>query len=317
MMTMDKVATVFGGSGFIGRYVVQRLAACGYRVRVATRDPEGAMFLRPLGRIGQIVPLYVPLDNEADIIRAVENAEVVVNLVGILTERRRGDFMRIHAEATGRVARLAAESGVSRMVQISAIGADPNSRSLYGRSKAAGEQAVLQAFPQAAILRPSIVFGQEDHFFNRFAAMAMISPVMPVIEGRTRFQPVYVGDVADAVMSALELASARGEIFELGGPEILSFREVLVYVLRETHRHHRTLLTVPRWIAGMQAALLQHLPGKLLTRDQLYLLRQDNIAAEGMPGLAELGVTPTPIRLVVPEYLARYRAGGRRAGDYS
>jgi uncharacterized protein YbjT (DUF2867 family) len=317
MKTTDKVAAVFGGSGFIGRYVVQRLAARGYWVRVATRDPEGAMFLRPLGEVGQIVPLYAPLDSEADIARVVEYADAVVNLVGILTERRRGDFLRIHMEGAGRVARLSAAAGVARLVQISAIGADPASRSAYARSKEAGERAVLNSFPRAAIIRPSIVFGPEDQFFNRFARLAMISPVMPVIEGATRFQPVYVGDVADAVISAIELPSACGNTYELGGPDIVTFREILTYVLRETHRHHRALVTVPRWLASLQAAILQHLPGKPLTPDQLQMLRHDNLAHEGMPGLVELGVTPTPFRLVVPEYLDRYRPGGRRAASLS
>jgi uncharacterized protein YbjT (DUF2867 family) len=309
-MITGRIATVFGGSGFIGRYVVQRLATRGFTVRVAVRDPEAALFLRPLGMVGQIVPLFGPLSSEADIARSVAGAELVVNLVGILAESRRGDFDRIHAEGAGRVARAAAAAGVERLVQISAIGADAAGESRYARSKAAGEQAVRAAFPGAAILRPSIVFGPEDQFFARFGAMAMVSPFLPVIEGNTKFQPVYVGDVADAVIAALELPSAQGQVFELGGPQIMSFRDVLDYVLHETRRN-RLLLPVPRWLAGIQAAVLQHLPGRLLTRDQLLMLRRDNVASDAMPGLAALGVAPTPISLIVPNYLSRYRAGGR------
>ncbi len=309
-MLTGKVATVFGGSGFIGRYVVQRLAARGFTVRVAGRNPQSAMFLRPLGRVGQIVPLYAPLSSEADIARAVAEADWVINLVGILAENRRGDFERIQAEGAGRIARLAAAAGVARFAQISAIGADANSRSRYATSKAGGEKAVREAFATAAILRPSIIFGPEDNFFNQFGKMAMISPVLPVIEGTTRFQPVYVGDVADAIIASLELPDDQGRIFELGGPDVMSFREILEYILRETRRD-RLLLPVPRWLAGIQASVLQNLPGKLLTRDQLDLLRRDNVASATMPGLTALGVTPTPLGLIVPNYLSRYRAGGR------
>ena len=309
-MLNGKIATVFGGSGFIGRYVVQRLAERGFTVRVAGRNPQSAMFLRPLGRVGQIVPLYAPLSSEPDITRAVAEADWVINLVGILAESRKGDFRRIQTEGAGRIARLAAAANVAGLVQISAIGADTNSRSRYATSKAAGEQAVRQAYPSAVILRPSIVFGPEDNFFNQFGKMAMFSPALPVIEGDTKFQPVYAGDVADAIIAALELANGQSQIYELGGPDIMTFREILEYILRETRRN-RVLLPVPRWVSGIQASVLQNLPGKLLTRDQLELLRYDNVANSAMPGLAALGVTPTPIRLIVPEYLSRYRAGGR------
>ena len=202
-MATRSVATVFGGSGFIGRYVVKRLAHKGFVVRVAVRDPEAALFLKTSGAVGQIVPLFASVENEATVHRAVDGAGLVVNLVGILAEGRKGDFQRVHAEGAGRVARLAAAAGVERLVHVSAIGADPGSPSAYGTSKAAGEQAVHAAFPDATILRPSIVFGPEDQFFNRFAALARLSPVMPVISGATRLQPVYVGDVADATMAAL------------------------------------------------------------------------------------------------------------------
>jgi uncharacterized protein YbjT (DUF2867 family) len=300
---------VFGGSGFIGRYVVKRLAQQGYVVRVAVRDPEAALFLKPMGAVGQVVPLYASIENAATVQRAVEGADVVVNLVGILAERRAGDFDRIHAAGAGRVASLSASAGVSGLVHIAAIGADPASPSLYAASKGRGEAAVREAFPRATILRPSLVFGPEDQFFNRFAALAQISPIMPVIAGNARMQPVYVGDLADAVMAALNRADAPGAIYELGGPKVWSFREILAYILKETHRNRR-LLEIPMGVAQLQARLLELVPGKPLTRDQLLLLSRDNVVAAGMPGLAELGLVPTPVELVVPRYLRRFRPGG-------
>lgn len=313
-MAARSVATVFGGSGFIGRYVVQRLAARGHIVRVAVRDPEAARFLKPMGAVGQVVPLYAPVQQEAAVQRALDGASLVVNLVGILAEQRSGDFQRVHAEGAGRVARLAAAAGAARLVHLSAIGADPASPSRYATSKAAGEQAVRAAFPAATILRPSLVFGPEDNLFNRFAAMAQLLWVMPVICGATRFQPVYVGDVADAALAGLSRPETAGMIYELGGPRVVSMRELLAYVLHQTERR-RPLLPVPLGLARLQAAVLEHLPGKLLTRDQLRMLARDNLPASGMPGLAALGIMPTPMELVVPAYLRRYRPGGGRKSD--
>ncbi len=310
-MATRRVATVFGGSGFIGRYVVKRLAAEGYVVRAAGRDTEKAMVLRPMGAVGQIVPLYAPVTRRPDVARAVADADVVVNLVGILAERRAGDFQRIQAEGAGNVAQAAAAAGVRTMVQISAIGADPASDSQYARTKALGEQAVLAAFAGATVLRPSIVFGPEDQFFNRFAGMAQWLPVLPVIEGATKFQPVFVGDVADAVIAALGRPDAAGRTYELGGPEVWTFREIMAWINATTDRHRR-LLAVPPSLVRLQASLLERLPGKLLTQDQLKLLARDNVASPGMPGLAALGVTPTAIELVVPPYLQRFRPGGGR-----
>jgi NADH dehydrogenase len=308
-MATRSVATVFGGSGFIGRYVVKRLAAAGYTVRVAVRDPEAALFLKPMGTIGQVVPLAAAINNGPAVARAVAGAEFVVNLVGILAERRGGDFGRVQAEGARAVAAAATEAGVKRLVQVSAIGADPASASLYARSKGQGEQLVRAAFPAATILRPSIVFGPEDQFFNRFARIAALSPFMPVIAGSTKFQPVYVGDVADAVMAALTRPETTGRIYELGGPRVYTFRELLAWILTETRRR-RVLIEVPLWAAGLQARVLEKLPGKLLTRDQLLLLTQDNIVGTGVLSLAELGIRPAPIDLVVPQYLARFRPGG-------
>lgn len=310
-MATRTIATVFGGSGFIGRYVVQRLARRGFIVRVAVRDPVGAGFLKPMGAVGQIVPLFAPITDEGHVHRALEGATWAVNLVGILAERRAGDFDRVHGEGAGRVARIAAAAGVARLVHLSAIGADPASPSAYGRSKAAGEAAVRQAFPGATILRPSLVFGPEDAFFNRFAGMARLLPVMPVISGATRFQPVYVGDVADATLAALDRADARGTIFELGGPDVRSFRELMEAVLTWTGRR-RKLVTLPMGLARLQARLGELIPGKPFTRDQLLMLARDAIVSAGMPGLADLGIVPTPMDLVVPDYLARFRPGGGR-----
>ncbi len=310
-MATRRVATVFGGSGFIGRYVVKRLAADGYVVRVAVRDTDGALFLKPMGAVGQIVPLYAPVTRPADVARAVDGADVVVNLVGILAERRRGDFRRVHAEGAGHVAREAAGSGVRALVHVSAIGADPASDSLYASSKAEGEQAVFSAFPRATVLRPSIVFGPEDQFFNRFATAAQMLPVLPVIAGKTRFQPVFVGDVADAVMAALGRPDAAGRTFELGGPQVWTFRAIMEWINHETRRD-RWLIEVPPGLVALQAAVLERLPGKLLTRDQLRLLAHDNVVSPDVPGLAALGVTPTAVELVVPAYLQRFRPGGKR-----
>jgi uncharacterized protein YbjT (DUF2867 family) len=306
-MNTRSVATVVGGSGFLGRYIVKRLADAGHIVRVAVRDPEAAMFLKPMGRVGQVVPLFCDITQESTVARAVDGADLVVNLVGILAERRAGDFSRIQAEGAGRVARLAAAAGVTRLVQLSAIGADPNSPSQYGKTKAEGEANVLAGFPGAAVLRPSLVFGPEDQFFNRFGALARMAPVMPVIAGDSRFQPVYVGDVADAVMQALARREAAGAVYELGGPRIMSFREILGWILAQTGRD-RPLVTVP----GAAAHLLSHIPMSGLTPDQLLMLQRDNVANPDMPGLAELGIMPTPIELIVPLYLARYRKGGLR-----
>jgi NADH dehydrogenase len=310
-MATRSVATVFGGSGFIGRYIVKRLAHKGYVVRVAVRDTERALFLKPMGAVGQVVPLYASLTNEATVHRAVDGAAVVVNMVGILAERRRGDFQRIHAEGAGLVARLAAGAGVGRLVHISAIGADPNAISRYAATKGIGEALLREAFSDATILRPSLVFGPEDHLFNRFAGMARLMPFMPVICGDTQFQPVYVGDVADAVMASLVRADAPGAVYELGGPRVWPFRELLAYILMETGRR-RPMVDIPLWLARLQAFFLELVPGKPLTRDQLLMLQRDNVTGPDMPGLKELGVMPTPVELVVPTYLRRFQPGGGR-----
>ena len=310
-MATRSVATVFGGSGFIGRYIVKRLAKKGFIVRVAVRDTERALFLKPMGGVGQVVPLYASLTNEATIHRAVDAADLVVNAVGILTERRSGDFQRIHAEGPGLIGKAATTAGVGRLVHLSAIGADAHSQCRYAATKGSGEAMLRDAFPTATILRPSLVFGPEDSLFNRFAGMARLLPLMPVICGDTKFQPVYVGDVADAVMAALARPDAAGATFELGGPRIWSMREIVGYVLQETGRHRR-LIDIPMGMAQMQARVMELIPGKPLTRDQLLMLQQDNVAQTDMPGLAELGMIPTPVELAVPAYLRRFQTGGGR-----
>jgi NADH dehydrogenase len=303
-----QIATVFGGTGFIGRHVVKRLVDAGHEVRVAVRDAEAVAVLRPLGVVGQVVPLHAPLGDAAAVARAVAGASFVVNLVGILAERRAGDFDRVHHLGAAAVAQAAAAAGVARLVQVSALGADAASPSLYASSKAAGEAAVLAAFPRAVILRPSVVFGAEDQFFNRFAQLAQMLPVMPVFEGGTKFQPVHVGDVADAVIAGLTRADVEGRVFELGGPKVWTMRQLLAWILAQTGRR-RMLLDVPGAVAQVQARVLECLPGKLLTRDQLILLRRDNVVAPGAAGLEALGIAPLAVEQVVPAYLARYRAG--------
>lgn len=310
-MSGRRVATVFGGAGFIGRHVVQRLAKQGFIVRVAGRDTEKAGRLRTLGAVGQVVPVSASVTDEPSVARAVAGAEVVVNLVGILFERKRGDFQRIQAEGAGRVARLAAAAGVRRLVHLSAIGADAGSESQYARTKAEGEAAVLAAFPGATILRPSVVFGPEDQFFNRFAGLAALLPVMPVVAGGTRFQPVYVGDVADAVMAAVAREEAQGRTYELGGPRAMTMREVLEFVLEQTQRR-RPLVPMPEGLVRFQARVGEMLPTPPLTRDQLILLGKDNVVAEGAAGLEALGIAPKAVEAIAPAYLARYRPGGSR-----
>jgi NADH dehydrogenase len=281
---------VFGGSGFVGRYVVQRLAARGDVVPVGCRHAEDAKFLMTLGQVGQIAAVNIAIDDAELLPAFLAGSEAVVNCVGILAERGSQTFERVHHQGPARLARLAREAGVGRLVHISAIGADPRSTSAYARSKAAGEAAVRDAFPTATILRPSIVFGPEDQFFNRFATIAMISPVLPLIGGgRTRFQPVYVGDVADAVVRCLEDPASAGRTYELGGPLVYTFRELLELLLDEIRRK-RLLVEVPFGIAEFQARLMSILPNPPLTPDQVELLKRDNVVSSSALTLATLGV---------------------------
>jgi uncharacterized protein YbjT (DUF2867 family) len=302
--------TVLGGSGFIGRYIVKRLAQRGAVVTVIGRHAGSAGYLRPMGDVGQIATLNAGLDDEKLLAAAVAGADAVVSAAGILYERGKQRFDLVHHRGPALLARLAREAGCRRVVHLSAIGAEAASPSAYARSKAAGEAAVREAFPGATILRPSIVFGPEDAFFNRFAALARYLPALPLIGGgHTRFQPVYVGDVADAAVAALERTDAPGRSYELGGPEVQSFRELMEFMLREINRR-RALISIPFALASVEAAFLELLPSPPLTRDQVKLLRHDNVVASGAFGLGDLGVQPTAMELVVPGYLVRFRRGG-------
>jgi len=304
--------TVFGGSGFVGRYLVKRLAEAGTRVRVAVRDPEAAAFLKPMGDVGQVAPMQGNIRDRDSIRRAVEGAEAVVNCVGILYERGRQRFDGIHMRGAALVAEAAREAGATRFVQVSALGAAADSPARYSRSKYAGEQAVLQAFPGASIVRPSVIFGPEDQFFNRFAAMARLAPALPLIGGgTTRFQPVYVGDVAEAIMRILADPATAGETYELGGPRIYTLRQIFELVLAETGRR-RLLLPLPTAVARLQAMVLQFLPQPPLTPDQVALLGVDNVVGEDAKGLAALGISPHAAEAVVGSYLGRFRRGGKR-----
>jgi uncharacterized protein YbjT (DUF2867 family) len=306
----EKLATVFGGAGFIGRYLVQRLARAGWRIRIPARNPDAALFLKPLGDVGQIVPMAANIRNELSVRRAIEGAGAVFNLVGILSERGRQSFDAVHREGAERIARISAEMGAERLLHISALGADPQSPSAYARSKAAGEVAVRNAFPGATLFRPSIVFGPEDDFFNRFARMSRMLPALPLIGGgKTRFQPVYVGDVADAMVTALADPKTMGQIFELGGPQTYSFRELMEILLAEIRRK-RWLVPVPFAVAAVQGAVLSLLPNPPLTRDQVKLLKRDNVVSGLFAGLTELGVRATALEAVIPTYLDRFRPGG-------
>ncbi len=302
--------TVFGGAGFVGRYIVKRLAAAGAGVRVACRDPERAKFLKPAGSVGQVVPVQANLRYPASVRAAVEGVDAVINCVGVLVSRRPQSFDAIHAAGAQTVAAAAAEAGVGSLVHISAIGADEESTAAYARSKAAGEAAVREAFAPAVILRPSIVIGPEDDFFNRFALLARLAPALPLVGGGfTRFQPAYVGDVADAAVAALDRA---GGLFELGGPKTYSFRQLMELLLAEIGRK-RLLVPVPFQVMQAKAALIQFMPGAPITPDQVELLKYDNVVSEGAAGFAAFGIEPKDIETIIPTYLDRFRAGGRFA----
>ena len=315
-MLRDEIITVFGGSGFVGRHVVRALAREGYRVRVASRRPHIAQDLRVMGVVGQVQLVQANVRVPASVERALENASGVVNLVGVLNENGRQTFSRLHAQGAKTIAEAAAKAGIERMVQISAIGADKDSPSRYARTKADGEAMVREALPTATVLRPSIVFGTEDSFFNRFADMARFSPALPLFGGgKTRFQPVFVGDVARAAVAALQKDEARGETYELGGPGVYTFAELMRFILDEIDRP-RLLLPLP-WAIGSVIAMLAELVAILpfvqpvITRDQLTQLQRDNVVADDAKTLADLGVEAETVDAVVPSYLVRYRRYGQ------
>jgi uncharacterized protein YbjT (DUF2867 family) len=304
----NRLITIFGGTGFLGRHLVPRLAQRGARMVVISRDPARGRHLQPMCAVGQIVVQRADLASEQALGHVLRDAYAAVNLIGILHESRPGQFEAVQGELPGRIAKVAAQAGVERMVQVSAIGAHLESKSAYARSKAMGERLVLERFPNATILRPSIVIGPEDSFFNRFAEMARFLPALPLIGGgQTKYQPVYVGDVAEAMVAALTREDMFDRTYQLGGPKVYSFAELMRYMLEVTGRR-RLLIPMSFDLARLQARFLELLPEPPLTRDQVELLKVDNVVEAGAPGLAELGITPTPIELIVPDYLARYRA---------
>jgi uncharacterized protein YbjT (DUF2867 family) len=307
---------VMGGAGFIGRYIVKRLAERGEVLTVGGRHASDANFLKLRGEVGQVGLVNVAIDDDEAMLRAfVAEKDALVNCVGILFERGSQKFDVVHHTAPAKLARLAREAGVERLVHISAIGADPRSPSAYARSKAAGEKAVMDAFPTATILRPSVVFGPEDDFFNRFAGLAVMSPFVPLIGGgETRFQPVYVGDVASAAIRVLDDPTTAGRTYELGGPKIYTFRQLMELMLAEIKRH-RHFVDMPFGLASLQARLIGLVPKLLmrkppLTLDQVEMLKRDNIVTSGALDLGTLGITPTPVEAILPTYLDRFRRGG-------
>jgi uncharacterized protein YbjT (DUF2867 family) len=314
---MRGLVTVFGGTGFIGRQVVRSLAKQGYRVRVAARNVGRGYRLRMLGDVGQIEVVQANVRNPDSVDRALDGAEACVNLVGVLFESGSQGFQTIHTQGAKAIAEAAAARGITRFVQVSAIGADAQSPAKYARSKAEGEAAVRAAIPSAVILRPSVVFGPEDDFFNRFAAMASISPALPLPGGgATRFQPVYVADLAAAVAKVVTDPDCAGKTYELGGPGVFTFRELMTFVLLETGKR-RLLAPLPWPVASLigQLAAVTSVVGiaPVLTSDQVELLRSDNVVADGAPGFDTLGITPRSIEAIVPSYLYRYRRGGQYA----
>jgi NADH dehydrogenase len=313
---MDTLVTVFGGSGFLGRHVVRALAKRDYRIRVGVRRPELAGHLQPLGKVGQIHAVQANLRYPASVRAAMRDSHVAINLVGILSKSGAQTFDAVVAEGAATVAKAAAAAG-ARMVHVSAIGADARSASAYARAKAAGEKAVLAAMPSATILRPSVMFGSEDQFANRFAALARMSPVLPLIGGTTKLQPVYVDDVAAAVADAVDGRTKAGAVYELGGPEVLTMREIMQIILRVIERD-RILVPLPFIAARFKAMFLQFAPGALkLTPDQVTMLRTDNVVSEAATAagltLQGLGISPDSMEAVVPQYLWRFRKAGQFA----
>ena len=314
---MSKLVTIYGGSGFVGRYIARRMAKAGWRVRVAVRRPNEAIFVKPYGVVGQVEPVLCNIRDDASVAEVMQGADAVVNCVGILAESGKNGFDAVQADGAERVARTAAAQGISSMVHVSAIGADVESESEYARTKALGEAGVLKHMPDAVILRPSIIFGPEDQFFNRFASMTRMGPALPVVGAATRFQPVYVDDVARVAEMALTDGVAPG-VYELGGPDVASFRELMQTMLDVIHRR-RLIVNVPFFAARIMAFgfdLLQTLSlglftNSMITRDQVRNLAQDNVVSDGARGFSDLGISPVALGSVLPEYLWRFRPSGQ------
>ncbi|MDG1351831.1 MAG: complex I NDUFA9 subunit family protein [Sulfitobacter sp.] len=312
---MSKLVTIYGGSGFVGRYVARRMAKAGWRVRVAVRRPNEALFVRTYGVVGQVEPVLCNIRDDASVASVMQGADAVVNCVGVLAEDGKNTFDAVQADGAERIARLAKAAGIGRMVHVSAIGADMDSESDYARTKAEGEAGVLKHQPDAMIVRPSIVFGPEDDFFNRFAGMSRFGPVLPVVGADTRFQPVYVDDVAQAIVAGVT-GDAKG-VFELGGPVAMTFRELMTLML-DVIRRRRLVLNIPFFAARIMAfgfdmaqAISLGLVKSMVTRDQVRNLQNDNVVAEGAQGFAQLGIEPVAMTSVLPEYLWRFRPSGQ------
>jgi uncharacterized protein YbjT (DUF2867 family) len=314
---MTKLVTIFGGSGFVGRYIARRLAKEGWRIRVAVRNPNEAMFVRPYGSVGQVEPVFCNVRDDASVASVLNGADAVVNCVGVLTEAGKNTFTAVQADGAERIARMAAAAGVARMVHISAIGADAASESEYSRTKAAGEAGALAHMPNAMILRPSVIFGNEDEFFNRFAAMAGMGPILPIVGADSRFQPVYVDDVAAAAVMGVE-GKAVG-VYELGGPDVQTMRELMHTTLGVVQRRS-LVMNIPFWIAKIMATGFKVAQVCSLgiikapfTKDQIANLRNDNVVAEGAQGFDALGIRPAAMGAILPDYLWRFRPSGQYA----
>jgi uncharacterized protein YbjT (DUF2867 family) len=314
---MAKLVTIYGGSGFVGRYIARRLAQEGWRIRVAVRRPNEALFVKPYGAVGQVEPVLCNIRDDVSVRAAMRGADAVVNCIGTFDQGGRNSFAAVQVEGAARIARIATEEGVGRLAHISAIGSDPKGASRYAASKGEGEAAVRAAFPDAVILRPSVVFGTEDKFLNRFAAMARFTPILPVIGGQSRFQPVFVEDVARATQRAVNGAAAPG-VYELGGPDVASFNDLMKTMLGAIHRR-RLVVNLPFWIGSVIGTVLdiaQVATGRvfrntILTADQVRSLRSDTIVSRGAKGFADLGITPTPMAAVIDDYLWRFRPSGQ------
>lgn len=313
---MSKLVTIYGGSGFLGRYIARRMAKQGWRVRVAVRRPNEALFVKPYGAVGQLEPVFCNIRDDASVRAAMQGADAVVNCVGTFDKGGANNFKAVQADGAGRIARIAAAEGVTTLVHVSAIGADAEAESDYARTKAKGEAAVLASFPGAMILRPSVMFGQEDGFYNRFASMARLGPVLPLFGGDTRFQPVYVDNVAEAAVAGIE-GRASG-IYELGGPDVATFRDLMKGMLSVIHRR-RLIVNLPFWLGSIMGSVLDFgavitgrtISNSILTRDQVKSLKVDNVVAKGAKGLQDLGIAPTPAGAIIPDYLWRFRPSGQ------
>jgi len=313
---MSKLVTIYGGSGFVGRYITRRLAQAGWRVRVAVRRPNEAMHVKPYGVVGQVEPVFCNIRDDESVRSVLHGADAVVNCVGTFDRKGRNNFDAVQHEGAERIARLASEEGVDRMVHISAIGADAESDSIYAQTKAQGEAGILEAFPTAVILRPSVIFGPEDNFFNRFAGMTRFSPFLPVVGGSTKFQTVYVDDVAHAAAKGV-MGEAEPGIYELGGPDVNSFRALMEQML-QVIRRRRIIINLPFWMASIMGGLMEFiqtislgLVPPQITRDQVRSLKVDNVVADDAKGFADLEIEPTSLEAVLPDYLWRFRPAGQ------